>query len=170
MIRNSKPVGVSSMEGISVRPMRRQEREIDEEEARKILVKGEFGVLSTVGPEGEPYGVPISYVYRDGEIYIHSAPEGRKVENLRPGAHVSFCVVGRTQLQPEMFSTRYESAMAFCEVHELFDGAKSCALGWLIEKYSPNLAKEGAEYIASRQDVTRVFALSVHHLTGKRRF
>ena len=35
-----------------------------------------------MGLDGEPYGVPLSYVYREDEIYFHSAPEGRKVENL----------------------------------------------------------------------------------------
>ncbi len=153
----------------ALRAMRRQDREIDEQEARKILSAGQYGVLSTIGADGDPYGVPVSYVYRDGEIFIHSAPEGRKVENLSPGAHVSFCVVGATELQPEMFSTCYESAIASGEVHELFDQAKLDALRWLIEKYSPDFQTEGTAYIASRQNNTRVFALHIAHLTGKRR-
>ena len=157
------------MHDAAAHTMRREDRQIDEQEARKILAKGEYGVLSTASPEGEPYGVPISYVYREGEIYIHSAPEGRKLQNLSPGARVSFCVVGATELQPEMFSTRYESAIAACAVRELFGEAKTRALGWLIEKYSPNYQSEGAEYIVSREDVTRVFALGVRHVSGKRR-
>lgn len=153
----------------TARAMRRQDREIDEVEARNILSVGQYGVLSTVGSDGIPYGVPVSYAYRDGEIYIHSAPEGRKVENLFSGAHVSFCVVGATQVQPEMFSTLYESAIAACEVHELAGEAKLSALAWLIAKYSPGFHREGAEYIDSRKDDTRVFALRISHLTGKRR-
>ncbi len=60
-----------------VREMRRKDRETSEEEACQLLAAGEYGVLSTVGADGEPYGVPLSYVYRDGEIFFHSAPEGR---------------------------------------------------------------------------------------------
>jgi len=157
------------MEDHAVRSMRREDREVDEREARDILAKGQHGVLSTVSADGEPYGVPLSYVYRNGEIYIHSAPDGRKVENLLPGAHFSFCVIGSTELQPEMFSTRYESAIASGEVHELFGQEKIDSLTWLIEKYSAPFQHEGAEYIASRQELTRVFALRVHRLTGKRR-
>jgi nitroimidazol reductase NimA-like FMN-containing flavoprotein (pyridoxamine 5'-phosphate oxidase superfamily) len=153
----------------ALRTMRRQDREIDEQEARKILSAGQYGVLSTVGIDGDPYGVPVSYVYHDGEIFIHSAPEGRKVENLSPGAHVSFCVVGATELQPEMFSTRYESAIATGEVHELFDQPKLDALRWLIAKYSPDFQSEGAQYIVTRLNDTRVFALHIAHLSGKRR-
>jgi nitroimidazol reductase NimA-like FMN-containing flavoprotein (pyridoxamine 5'-phosphate oxidase superfamily) len=157
------------MEDHAVRTVRRQDREVDEQEARAILEKGQYGILSTVDAEGAPYGVPLSYVYRDGEIYIHSAPDGRKVDNLTPGAHFSFCVVGATEVQPEMFSTRYESAIASGEVRELVDQAKINSLGWLIAKYSPGFEKEGAEYIASRHELTRVFALRIEHLSAKRR-
>jgi nitroimidazol reductase NimA-like FMN-containing flavoprotein (pyridoxamine 5'-phosphate oxidase superfamily) len=157
------------MEDHAVRTVRRQDREVDEQEARAILEKGQYGVLSTVDADCVPYGVPLSYVYRDGEIYIHSAPEGRKVENLTPGAQFSFCVVGATEVQPEMFSTRYESAIASGQVRELVGQAKIDSLGWLIAKYSPGFETEGAEYIASRQELTRVFALRIEHLSGKRR-
>jgi Pyridoxamine 5'-phosphate oxidase len=81
--------------------MRRKDREISEEEALHLLAKGEYGVLSTVGPDGSPYGVPLSYIYREGEIYFHSAIEGRKVEHLCAGALASFCVVGATEILPE---------------------------------------------------------------------
>jgi hypothetical protein len=151
------------------RSMRRKDRETSEEEARLLLARGEYGVLSTVGPDGEPYGVPLSYVYREGGIYFHSAPEGRKLEHLGPGAHASFCVVGATELLPEKFTTRYQSAIASGEIHELEGEEKRSALGWLVDKYAPEFRRQGEEYIASAQDTTRVFALRVRHITGKRR-
>jgi hypothetical protein len=149
--------------------MRRKDREISEEEACQLLAVGEYGVLSTVGSDGEPYGVPLNYVYREGEIFFHTAPEGRKVENLGAGAEASFCVVGETELQPEMFSTRYQSAIASGEIHELAGEEKTTALGWLVEKYAPEFRQEGAEYIASSQSLTRVFALRPRRITGKQR-
>lgn len=151
------------------RPMRRQDRQSSDEEAQELLTRGSHGVLSTVGPAGEPYGVPISYVYRDGEIYFHSAPEGRKLENLAPGALVSFCVVGETEWLPAQFSIRYESVIASGEIRELHGEAKTEALRWLVEKYASGLMEQGSQYIATSQDKTRVFALRVHHLTGKHR-
>lgn len=154
---------------IPVREVRRKDREIDEVDARQILTSGLYGVLSTVGPYGEPYGVPISYVFRAGEIFFHSAPEGRKVDHICAKGQASFCVVGKTEIQPEMFSTRYESAIASGEVRELLGEEKTNVLGWLIEKYSPEFLKEGQEYIASSKELTRVFALCVRHITGKRR-
>ncbi len=91
------------------------------------------------------------------------------MENLGAGAPASFCVVGETELQPEMFSIRYQSAIASGEVHELVGEAKISALAWLVEKYAPDFQQQGAEYIASSQTLTRVFALRPRRITGKRR-
>lgn len=157
------------MEEQKTREMRRKDRETSVEAARELLLSGQYGVLSTVGPDGEPYGVPLSYVYREGDICFHSAPEGRKLENLLPGAHASFCVVGATELLPAQFSTRYQSSIASGEVRELEGEEKTCALVWLVEKYAPEFLQQGREYIVSAQQKTRVFALRVRHLTGKRR-
>jgi nitroimidazol reductase NimA-like FMN-containing flavoprotein (pyridoxamine 5'-phosphate oxidase superfamily) len=149
--------------------VRRKDRQSSEQEARELLSSGEYGVLSTVGPDGEPYGVPLSYVFRDGDICFHSAPEGRKLQNLTPNARASFCVVGATEVLPAQFSTRYQSVIASGEVRELEGEEKTQALGWLVEKYSPEFLQQGREYIASSQHKTRVFALRVRHLSGKRR-
>lgn len=151
------------------RPMRRKDRQSSDEQARELLTRGSHGVLSTVSSAGEPYGVPISYVYRDGEVYFHSAPEGRKVENLAPGARVSFCVVGETEWLPAQFSIRYESVIASGEIRELQGESKTEALRCLVEKYASEFIEQGNQYIATSQDKTRVFALQVHHLTGKHR-
>jgi nitroimidazol reductase NimA-like FMN-containing flavoprotein (pyridoxamine 5'-phosphate oxidase superfamily) len=39
-----------------MRVMTRQERQTTDEDALEILKKGEFGVLSTIDGEGQPYG------------------------------------------------------------------------------------------------------------------
>ena len=43
--------------------MRRQDRKLTQEEAEAILREGQYGVLSTTGEDGYPYGVPVSYAY-----------------------------------------------------------------------------------------------------------
>jgi nitroimidazol reductase NimA-like FMN-containing flavoprotein (pyridoxamine 5'-phosphate oxidase superfamily) len=54
-------------------------------EARGILNKGEYGVLSTVSAEGQPYGTPLNYCLIDDSIYFHCATEGHKLKNLAAG-------------------------------------------------------------------------------------
>ncbi len=65
------------------RIIRRIDRAISEEEAKDILKKGEYGILSTISKEGQPYGVPLSYSYAGNIIYFHCALEGHKVDNVR---------------------------------------------------------------------------------------
>lgn len=56
-------------------------RSLLEDEARALLRASRIGRLGCVD-NGEPYVVPISYVFEDGSIYSHSLP-GRKIEMLR---------------------------------------------------------------------------------------
>jgi nitroimidazol reductase NimA-like FMN-containing flavoprotein (pyridoxamine 5'-phosphate oxidase superfamily) len=52
-----------------------------EEEARALLSACKVGRLGCVD-NGEPYVVPINYVFEDESVYSHSLP-GRKIEALR---------------------------------------------------------------------------------------
>jgi nitroimidazol reductase NimA-like FMN-containing flavoprotein (pyridoxamine 5'-phosphate oxidase superfamily) len=59
-----------------------------EDEAREVLSAGRIGRLGCIG-NGEPYVVPINYVFDDESIYSHSLP-GKKIELLR--AHPRACL------------------------------------------------------------------------------
>lgn len=63
-------------------------RELLEEEARSLLKAAKVGRLGCVD-NGEPYIVPINYLFDDDSIYSHSLP-GRKLEALR--AHPRACL------------------------------------------------------------------------------
>lgn len=147
--------------------MRRKDREIGADEAASILKKGEYGVLSTMGENGYAYGVPLSYVYIDNCIYFHCAVEGHKLDNIRNDDKVSFCVVGRTELFPEKFSTIYESVIVFGKAAEVYDDEKSRAFTALLEKYANEYLEKGKEYIKKADSKTKVIRISIDHITGK---
>jgi nitroimidazol reductase NimA-like FMN-containing flavoprotein (pyridoxamine 5'-phosphate oxidase superfamily) len=54
--------------GKFMRKIRRKDREIETNEAITLLAKCEYGVLSTADKNGQPYGVPLHYVYKDNSI------------------------------------------------------------------------------------------------------
>ena len=56
-------------------------RILSEAEARNLIAGGKIGRLGCVA-DGEPYVVPINYVFEDESIYSHSLP-GRKIDALR---------------------------------------------------------------------------------------
>jgi len=61
---------------------------LQEGEAIELLSTCKIGRLGCVD-NGEPYVVPINYVFEDGNIYSHSLP-GRKIDVLR--AHPRACL------------------------------------------------------------------------------
>lgn len=150
-------------------PMRKAERQLGREEAERILTEGEYGVLCTCGTEGEPYGVPLSYVYREGRISFHCAPAvGHKVAHLEQNARVCFTVVGKTEVLPAHFSTKYESAIAFGWA-VLEEEGKVEALRALVRKYAPAFLEEGEAYIRRALERVAVYTIHVERLTAKGR-
>ena len=149
--------------------MRRSDRQLGEAEARDILERGAYGVLSTVGQDGAPYGVPLSYCVLEGAVYLHCAREGRKLDHLAREPRVSFCVVGATRVLPEEFGTLYESCVVEGVAHEAIGDEKQAALEGLLAKYSADHVDEGLRYIDALRDETRVFRIDVASLSGKAR-
>lgn len=149
--------------------MRRKDRTMDYEQAVKLLENGQFGVLSTVAENGYAYGVPLNYVYHQGNIYFHCAAEGSKLDNIMYNNKVSFCVVGHTEPIAEQFSYRYESVIVFGHAGEVYDREKEDALIALIQKYSGEFMEKGMEYIRKEGMKAKVLKINIEHLTGKAR-
>ncbi len=153
--------------------MRKQERALADARAMELLRTGEYGYLSLgTGVNGYAYGIPISFAYDSNEnaLYFHCATEGQKLEHLRRNAHVSFCVVGKTEVLPEKFSTKYESAIAFGRVEiASTDDEKRRALRLLVEKYSPQYTVPGEAYMEKSLERVVAFKIVVEHISGKGR-
>jgi nitroimidazol reductase NimA-like FMN-containing flavoprotein (pyridoxamine 5'-phosphate oxidase superfamily) len=152
-----------------MKSIRRSDREITIQEAKDLLVNAEYGIMSTVGKDGQPYGVPLSYVYKNDCIYFHCAVSGHKLENIEDNPKVSFCVVGRTRILPEKFATEYESAVVFGVASEVYGAERYDALLRLLEKYCSDCIAEGKQYIEQKDQITRVFKIEINRISGKAR-
>lgn len=148
--------------------VRRKDRVLPTEKIEKLLMEGEYGVLSTIGEE-YPYGVPISYAYDGSSIYIHCATVGTKLNNLFENTKVSFCIVGKTQVLSEDFTTNYESVVVFGTAEEVFEQEKQKALELLLDKYSSEFIPKGLDYIEKAQSRVKVIKILPAHITGKGR-
>ena len=147
--------------------MRKKERQLSADAAVSIAEKGEYGILSTVSPDNEPYGVPLNYCYVNQSIYFHCAVEGQKLDYISCNPKVSFCIVGETEVQPEKFTAKFESCIVFGTAAEVFGEEKRMALESLIGKYAGKFQAEGLEYIRSRGEKTRVMKIVPDILSGK---
>lgn len=149
--------------------IRRKDRILDNASALALLDNGEYGVLSTVDKKNQPYGIPVNYTVIDSTIFVHSALEGHKLDNIKSNSKVSFCVVGRTQLLPDQFSISYKSVIVFGTAAIVDDQDKRQALIALVAKYSPEQMDSGGKYIDNLIDKVVVIKVSIDHITGKRR-
>lgn len=111
------------------------------ERAIEILEKATVGRLGTAR-DGEPYVVPLSYVYYREKIYFHSNPNGRKIANLVANPRVCFQVDDEATVlaRPRAcnFTVHYYSVIVsgtarVVEEPEL----RLAALQALVNKYDP---------------------------------
>ena len=149
--------------------MRRKDRAMDKEGIDEILRKSEYGILSTVGQNGYPYGVPVSYIYFNDSIYFHCALAGHKLDNISINNKVSFCVVGQADPLPDKFSVQYKSVILFGRASEVSPDEKNQILLEILNKYSPDYTEKGKEYINNSGKVTKVIRIDIEHITGKER-
>ena len=155
--------------GDNMKELRRKDRAISEEEALELLTRAEYGILSTVSEDGKPYGVPLNYCVVDNCIYFHCAVEGQKIDNINHNKSVSFCAVENTEILPDQFATKYESVIASGEIGEVFGAEKRKGLEGLLNKYSKDYFDEGAKCIDTKDQVTKVFKITISQLCGKAR-
>lgn len=153
----------------STENVRRQDRLLNEAEAKQLLQQGEYGVLSMLTGNRSAYGIPISYAW-DGHsyLYLHCAPEGHKMRCIAVNDRVSFCVVGHTRVIPDQFTTAYESIVISCAAQLVTDdGERMKALELLLDKYSPNDKTVGMQYARQSFDRTAIIRLDIIQWSGK---
>ena len=147
--------------------MRRKDRQCDEQTALKILTDSDYGVFSTVGEDGYPYGVPVNYVVEDDKIYFHCAfNAGHKQENLNFSNKVCFTAVESSEVDPQKRSTRYRSAIAFGKAKRMTDNRRH-ALELILDKYCADYKEGGLEEINQLYEKTDVIEITIEKITGK---
>lgn len=150
------------------RPMRRTKQEISREECVKVLTEEKRAVLSVIGDDGYPYGVPVNFWYdADADrIYFHCAKAGHKLDAMLANDKVCFTVYN-TGYRKEDWSYYVTSVIVFGRAKVMTDEAlmreKIRQFGM---KYYPS-AEEVDEEI--RKDFTRVnfIGITPEHITGK---
>lgn len=147
--------------------LRRGDRLMSDAEALRVLSEGEYGFLALASADGG-YGVPVNYASDGERIYIHCAPEGRKLAAAEHDARATFCVVGATQVQPAKFTTLYESVMVRGRVRVVEDDdERRHALRLIVAKYSPDHVETGMTYIEKSFARTAVIAVDAESFSGK---
>ncbi len=149
--------------------IRRQDRLLDEQSARELLASATYGILSMQAENGGGYGVTVSYVWDEKEtIYFHCAPEGRKLRCIALCNKVSLCVIGKTNVISDKFTTEYESIILDCTASiGLPEEERMKALELLLDKFSPNDKITGMKYAKNSFHKTEIVKLDIGSWSGK---
>lgn len=148
------------------RKMRRYRQQLPPEEVSRILEQRKVAVWAVKGDDGYPYAVPVNYVFNDGNIYIHSASSGHKIDAILRDPRCSLCIVDKDDIVPEEFTSYFRSVIVFGRA-ELLENTedKVKALRLLCCKYSPGI--DPTEEIEKFLKVVAVIRIKVEHATGK---
>jgi len=150
------------------REIRLTDRVVNDDKSIEIIKKGSYGVLSTIGEDGYPYGIPLNYTYFNKCICFHCAQEGHKLDNINFSNKVSFCVVTKSDVLGNEFDTDYESAIAFGKAAVITDDSeKKDIMLSVLNKYSAEFLKAGNNYMKKYWDETKVVKIIIEHLSGK---
>lgn len=150
--------------------MRRKGQQLSPELCKQILHKGSSGVLSLMGENGYPYGVPLSYVYHEGKLIFHGSDQGHKVRALAACDKASFCVINKDEVIAEQYTTRFRSVIAFGRIKMLthFDEEMISLMMPLAAKYHPHgTTQMHKNAIEGEKAGLCVFVMEIDHLTGK---
>lgn len=150
--------------------MRKSKRRLSDEMTADILNSGLYGVLSTVGEDGIPYGVPLSYAAVGSSVYFHCATEGNKLNNIIYNNNVCFTVVDGVETLAEKFSTKYRSAVVFGKIFVVDDLAeKRKGIEAIMMKYCADFAAAGDAYINKYFEEFKILRLDIEYISGKGR-
>ena len=150
------------------RNMRRSKQLLPREETLDILRTATSGVLSVIGDDGYPYGVPLSYVYDDGHLYFHCAKSGHKLDAIRACSKASFTVIAADDVLPERYATNYRSVIAFGNVTVIEDEAETLrTIRLLGDRYNPGHMNATEAEIASSVAHMYILDFCIEHMTGK---
>jgi len=149
------------------RKIRRIKQELKETDVIDILNKERTGILSVIGDEGYPYGVPVNYVYSDNKIYFHSAKDGHKIDAIKNNPKVCFTIISKDILVSEELTTYFESVVIFghARIIENKDEMIS-SMHKFAEKYNKNMSFIDSE-IEKTFNQLLCIEISIDHISGK---
>ena len=149
------------------RPLRRFKQAASEEECLALLRSAPRGILSVIGENGYPYGLPINFIFEQGKIYFHCAKEGHKLDAIRAHDKVCFTVLSAPVRNEGEWWYCICSVIVFGRIREVADPAETEGiLRALGAKYFPegydietDLRRNGPQAL--------ILELTIDHISGK---
>lgn len=97
------------------RELIRKNKKLTMEECVHVLKTEKRGVLSVIGDNDYPYGMPMNHWYNeeDGKIYFHCGNMGHRLDALKKDNKVSFCTYDEGYRNPGQWPLNVKSVIVF---------------------------------------------------------
>jgi len=153
--------------------MRRKDREIEDCAELESIIGAASVCRLAMSEDNRPYIVPLCFGYKDGNLYFHSAGEGKKLDVLR----VNSCVCFEMDIDYELVRAdlpcesemKYRSVIGFGQasfVDEVEE--KRMALNIITHHYSEGDAQGAYAYHEQKLANTVIIKVKIESLTGKK--
>ena len=146
----------------------RKKQQLPEEECIEILKNELRGVLSVIGDDDYPYGMPINHFYceEDGKIYFHSGRKGHKIDAMKRHDKASFCVYDQGFRREGEWALNIRSVIVFGRIEFIEDKEKIYEIARRLSyKFTDDEEYIEREIVRSGPG-TLMFALVPEHITG----
>ena len=109
------------------RKMRRFKQQISDADCIEVLKNTPRGVLSLIGDDGYPYGLPMDHWYceEDGKIYFHGAKEGHKIDAIKACDKAGYCVYDEGYRKEGDWALNIKSVIVFGRISLVQDEEKA---------------------------------------------
>ncbi len=151
------------------REMRRFKQKLDNKDCVRVLQTQPRGVLSMIGDNGYPYGIPLDHWYDEssGKVYFHCAKEGHKLDAIAGCDKVSYCVFDKGFRREGEWALNIKSVVIFGRMKLVTDADKTREIcTGLCRKFTDDeeyLQKE----LTNALPRVQCLELTIEHMSGK---
>lgn len=152
------------------RELTRKNKQLSTGDCIKVLQEETRGVLSVLGDDDYPYGMPMNHWYNeeDGKIYFHCGKVGHRLDALKKHNKVSFCVYDEGYRENDDWALNVKSVIVFGRMEVIDDMEKIIDI---TTKLSHKFTQD-EEYIKKELELygkgTLLLQLTPEHICGKR--
>lgn len=149
--------------------MRKANQEIKDQKVLEEILSAAI-ICRVAMMDGDlPYIIPFNYGYRDGCFYIHSAPEGKKIDLIGMNNRVCFEVEDAAEIvkgeKACNWTTRYRSVVGYGSVEILSDDeSKQLGLEVIMAQHG---SSDLLEFNPKNLKRMVILKLTITSLTGK---
>ena len=151
------------------RELIRKNKKLSTEDCIQILKNETRGVLSVIGDDDYPYGMPMNHWYNeeDRKIYFHCGKAGHRLDALKKHNKVSFCTYDKGYKQEGSWALNVKSVIVFGKITIVDDKDKIIDITTkLSHKFTQDdeyIKREIDNYL----DRTLLLELTPEHMCGK---